>query len=48
MKMKNMNIITTTIAIAVADTTITTTMKAAKWRSTASARSYIIVESRST
>ena len=49
MKMKSMNIIiTTTTAMAVADITTTTTMKAAKWRSTALARSYIIAESRST
>ena len=46
--MKSMNIIiTTTTAMAVADT-ITTTMKVAKWRSTVSERLSTIAESRST
>ena len=49
MKLRSMYIIfTSTTAMAGADTIITTTMKAAKWRSTALARSYIIAESRST
>ena len=47
-KRSTSTIITTTTALAVADITITTAMKAAKWRSMALARSYIIAESRST